>query len=151
MSQFESNPRDYALELVENGQVDHNTMLIACLKYMSHDDVRGMLSANELAPACCEECETELEEGSENELCDECAIESFLDDHKYGYDVDAMRADIENGNMEVGDDASEYEHETIVFNSLANGQFDQAKEQCERFTLDYQTQLAEFKANTEDA
>lgn len=150
MSTFQDRPRDYALELVENGQVDHNTMLIACLKYMSHDDVRGMLSANELAPHCCEDCEAEMDD-DENEYCEDCTIERFLDDHKYGYDVDAMRADIENGNMEVGNDASEYEHETIVFNSLTNGQFDQAKEQCERFTLDYATQLAEFNADSEGA
>lgn len=48
--QYETNPRDYALELVEQGQVSHNYMLTACLKYMSHDDVRDMLDANELSP-----------------------------------------------------------------------------------------------------
>ena len=47
---FKSNPRDYAIELVEEHVVSRMTMVIACLKYMSHDDVRDMLDANELSP-----------------------------------------------------------------------------------------------------
>ena len=47
---FQSEPRDYALKLVEGGLVDVNTLLLAALKFMSHDDVRGMLDANELSP-----------------------------------------------------------------------------------------------------
>ena len=46
---FESDPRDYALTLVEQGHSADNLLLCA-LKYMSHDDVRGMLDANELSP-----------------------------------------------------------------------------------------------------
>ena len=49
MSQFQDNPRDYALELVERGH-DPEYLLLACLKYMGHDDVREMLDANELSP-----------------------------------------------------------------------------------------------------
>jgi hypothetical protein len=41
--------RDMALELVEDGMVDPNWMLLACLKYMSQDEVRDMLDANELS------------------------------------------------------------------------------------------------------
>ena len=44
------NPRDYAVALVEDGLVSAEVLLTACLKYMSHDDVRGMLDANELTP-----------------------------------------------------------------------------------------------------
>jgi hypothetical protein len=51
MSLFIDNPRDYALELVYSDAVDRETLLIACLKYMSHDEVRGMLEANELSPS----------------------------------------------------------------------------------------------------
>ena len=47
---FETNPRDYAVELVENGLVSTDTIITACLKYMSHDDVRDMLDCNELSP-----------------------------------------------------------------------------------------------------
>lgn len=46
---YDSNPRDLVLIMVENG-FDPNHLLLCCLKYMSHDDVRGMLHANELSP-----------------------------------------------------------------------------------------------------
>ena len=46
---FQTSPRDFALELVENG-VDKDKMILYCLKYMSHDDVRDMLDCNELSP-----------------------------------------------------------------------------------------------------
>jgi len=43
------DPRDRAIELVENGFVSTLGMLTMCLKYMSHDDVIDMLECNELA------------------------------------------------------------------------------------------------------
>ena len=46
---FRRDPRSYALDLVELG-VSESTLLNACLVYMSHDDVRDMLDANELSP-----------------------------------------------------------------------------------------------------
>ena len=39
--------RDSAVELVEDGMVEPMDMLKACLCYMSQDDVRDMLEANE--------------------------------------------------------------------------------------------------------
>lgn len=47
---FRDDPRDYALSIIENGLCDADYIALACLKYMSHDDVRGMLDANELSP-----------------------------------------------------------------------------------------------------
>ena len=47
--QFEDDPRDYALELVEAG-FDAGDILLGALKYMRTDDVREMLDANELSP-----------------------------------------------------------------------------------------------------
>lgn len=47
---FRKDPRGYAMELVDCGAVDAYQMLTAALVYMSHDDVRGMLDANELSP-----------------------------------------------------------------------------------------------------
>ena len=41
--------RDKALELVENGYVSADDMLVMALKYMSTDDVEDMLDANELS------------------------------------------------------------------------------------------------------
>lgn len=38
--------RERALELVECGLIDAKTMLIACLMYMSWDDIEDMLDTN---------------------------------------------------------------------------------------------------------
>ena len=44
-----TNYRDIALELVENGMVSAEDMLVMALKYMSNDDVEDMLDINELS------------------------------------------------------------------------------------------------------
>jgi hypothetical protein len=44
-----TNYRDIALELVENGIVSAEDMLVMALKYMSNDDVEDMLDTNELS------------------------------------------------------------------------------------------------------
>ncbi len=36
------------LEMVEEGLLDRDTVIMACLKYMSEDDVRDMAHANEI-------------------------------------------------------------------------------------------------------
>lgn len=43
------NARDTALELVENGIVSAEDLLVMALKYMSTDDVEDMLDTNELS------------------------------------------------------------------------------------------------------
>jgi len=53
---FRRDPRSYALELVEQG-FGAQCLLEACLKYMSTDEVRDMLDANELSPRFDEEYE----------------------------------------------------------------------------------------------
>jgi len=40
--------RDLAMEIVYSEGYPAEGMLVACLKYMSNDDVRDMLAANEL-------------------------------------------------------------------------------------------------------
>lgn len=47
---FQRDPRSYALDLVEQGLVPTQFLLSAALAYMSHDEVRDMLDANELSP-----------------------------------------------------------------------------------------------------
>ena len=42
--------RSYALELIENGLVDTEVLLRACLGYMKAHDVAHMLDLNELSP-----------------------------------------------------------------------------------------------------
>ncbi len=58
---FKRDPRDFALGLVDDGIVDPMLMLTAALNWMSTDEVRDMLDANELSPrfAYDEECEDE--------------------------------------------------------------------------------------------
>ena len=57
--QFQSDPQDYALEMVEIGLVSADHLLLCALKYMSHDDVREMLDINDLSPRFDEETEDE--------------------------------------------------------------------------------------------
>ena len=49
------NSRDKALELVEEGLVSADDMLIMALKYMSTNDVEDMLDCNELSERFLEE------------------------------------------------------------------------------------------------
>ena len=35
------------LELVEDGMLDKDTVIMACIKYMSEDDVKDMMESNE--------------------------------------------------------------------------------------------------------
>ena len=44
-----TNSRDTALELIDNGVVSAEDMLVMALKYMSTDDVADMLDCNELS------------------------------------------------------------------------------------------------------
>ena len=52
--------RDFAIELTEDMGFSAEDMLVACLKYMSQDDVKGMLEANEYPMSCEEEVEADL-------------------------------------------------------------------------------------------
>ena len=47
---FKRDPRDFAMSLVDDGMVDPMLMLTAALNWMSTDEVRDMLDANELSP-----------------------------------------------------------------------------------------------------
>jgi hypothetical protein len=42
--------RDYLIELVDDGILDAREALIMAAKWMSQDDVRDMLAANEVIP-----------------------------------------------------------------------------------------------------
>jgi hypothetical protein len=57
------------LEMLEEGTLDRDTVINACLKYMSEDDVAGMARANEFFT--CTECSSLVD--AEETLCDECA------------------------------------------------------------------------------
>lgn len=40
------------LEMLDDGLLDRDLVIEACVKYMSEDDVRGMMEVNELIPDC---------------------------------------------------------------------------------------------------
>jgi hypothetical protein len=48
--QWREDPRSYAVELVDEGMVSADWMILALLNYLSHDEVRDALEANELGP-----------------------------------------------------------------------------------------------------
>lgn len=50
---FNSDPIEYALDLIDQGRINENELLIACLKWMSYDQIREMLHENELSPELC--------------------------------------------------------------------------------------------------
>ena len=66
-----SNSRDKALELVEEGLVSADDMLIMALKYMSTDDVEDMLDCNELSDRFTEEEDEDEDYDDENTQDDE--------------------------------------------------------------------------------
>ena len=146
MSDFSSDPRSFALELVENGIVTADHLLMCALKYMSTDDVRDLLDCNELSPRFDEdedENETCIDCGSddiEEGTCKACQAKDWVEGYfGKGYDTDAMTADIANNNLTVGDDdgAAEYAHENIVMASIRNGQLKQAWEQSKKFGFEH--------------
>lgn len=51
---FTSDPIEYALTMIDEGRTDKSELLTACLKWMSHDQIRDMLESNELDPRACE-------------------------------------------------------------------------------------------------
>ena len=51
--------RDFAIELTEDMGFSTEQMLVAALKWMSLDDVKGMLEANEYPMSCEEDDEVE--------------------------------------------------------------------------------------------
>ncbi len=69
--QFERDPRDYALDMVNEGMVDPMLLLQAALNWMSHDEVREMLDANELSPRFSEDEEDEDEDDDGNDPLDD--------------------------------------------------------------------------------
>ena len=57
-----ANPRDRALELIEEGIVSAEDMVTMCVKYMSVDDVEDMLDCNELSDRFMEDEEEDHED-----------------------------------------------------------------------------------------
>lgn len=56
---FNSDPRKYLFELIDQGQLTDKQVVDMAISFMSKDDVRDMLDDNELSPR--------FNEGSEDE------------------------------------------------------------------------------------
>ncbi len=67
---FKRDPRDFALGLVDDGVIDPMLLLTAALNWMSHDEVREMLDANELSPRFSEDDEEDEDEDGDDPLDD---------------------------------------------------------------------------------
>ena len=79
---FKNNPRDFALQLVEGGHTTEEDLLMACLGFLSHDDVREMLDNNELSPRFFDG-EEDDEEDENYMYCDE----EISNEEKYACDL----------------------------------------------------------------
>jgi hypothetical protein len=64
---FDLDPRDYALQLIEDGRVSFRTLAVVLIKAMSHDAVREALDANELSPRFLEDEDYDGEDYEEDE------------------------------------------------------------------------------------
>ena len=67
---FKNKPRNFAFQLVEEGHTTEKDLLIACLGFLSHDEVREMLDNNELSPRFFD-YEDDDEEDENYMYCDE--------------------------------------------------------------------------------
>jgi len=55
IEEYHTDNRDKAINMVEEGRVSADHLLLCCLIYMSNDDVYDMLDANELTDRFAEE------------------------------------------------------------------------------------------------
>ena len=79
---FKNNPRNFALQLIEEGHTTEEDLLMACLVFLSHDDVREMLDNNELSPRFFDD-EDDDEEDENYMYCDE----EISNEEKYACDL----------------------------------------------------------------
>jgi len=71
---FENRPAHYALELVDDCTTTAEAMLAQCLTYMSDDEIRQMLDANELSPSHLDDDDDDANESMDGDH--ETALES---------------------------------------------------------------------------
>jgi len=56
------------LEMIEEGLLNKDNVIMACVKYMSEDDVKDMMECNEFVDYMNEDEEEDLEETKEEQL-----------------------------------------------------------------------------------
>jgi hypothetical protein len=57
------------------------------------------------------------------------------------YDIEAMEIDARHGNFSA-DNAEAYRFENIIRDSIRNGQFQQARDQCSQWGFNYELERA---------
>ena len=67
------------LELIEDGMLDKDTVIMACLQYMSEDDVEGMMQANEFI------IDEDYDDSMDGDFDTAMASAGFGTDEDYGY------------------------------------------------------------------
>lgn len=67
------------LELIEDGMLDKDTVIMACLQYMSEDDVKGMMRANEFI------VDEDYDDSMDGDFDTAMASAGFGTDEDYGY------------------------------------------------------------------
>ena len=67
------------LELIEDGMLDKDTVIMACLQYMSEDDVKGMMEANEFI------IDEDYDDSMDGDFDTAMASAGFGTDEDYGY------------------------------------------------------------------
>lgn len=70
------------LELVKDGMLDKDTVIMACLKYMSEDDVKDMMEANEFV------VDEDFDDSMDGDFDTAMASAGFGTDEDYGYSGD---------------------------------------------------------------
>lgn len=65
------------LELIEEGVLDKDQVIMACVKYMSEDDVADMCHDNEFFDSVCIECGVIGDEDLEDGYCTQCHRAKF--------------------------------------------------------------------------
>lgn len=70
------------LELVEDGMLDKDTVIMACLKYMSEDEVKDMMEANEFV------VDEDFDDSMDGDFDTAMASAGFGTDEDYGYSGD---------------------------------------------------------------
>ena len=70
------------LELIEDGMLDKDTVIMACLKYMSEDDVKDMMEANEFI------VDEDFDDSMDGDFDTAMASAGFGTDEDYGYSGD---------------------------------------------------------------
>lgn len=82
---FKNNPRNFALQLIEEKHTTEKDLLIACLGFLSYDDVCEMLDNNELSPRFFDGEDDDEEDDDEEDYmyCDE----EISNEEKYACDL----------------------------------------------------------------